>query len=178
MPWTRLRSQDVTISSTTTSRLHHIHGFCASDRAFAAVVYLYTEYSNGDVDVQLVASKTRVAPLKRQTIPRLELLGALVLARLVDKVYQGFDYITSFTWGYIMDRFIYHSLLDPKFESMETIYPESSQRNQGTDIWVSLEALSRRVKSGRFTVKRMYRSRAERFNDRVERTSVFKVYSR
>ena len=34
----------------------------------------------------LVASKTRVAPLRGQTIPRLELLGAVILARLVKHV--------------------------------------------------------------------------------------------
>lgn len=32
--------------------------------------------------VRLIASKTRVAPLKKQTIPRLELSAALILARL------------------------------------------------------------------------------------------------
>ena len=34
----------------------------------------------------LMASKTRVAPLKPQTVPRLELLGALLLARLMTSV--------------------------------------------------------------------------------------------
>ena len=34
----------------------------------------------------LVTSKTRVAPLKAQTIPRLELLGSLILSRLMNRV--------------------------------------------------------------------------------------------
>ena len=33
---------------------------------------------------QLVASKTRVVPVKKQSIPMLELLGAVILARLVN----------------------------------------------------------------------------------------------
>ena len=71
-------------------RTHEIHGFCdASDLAFAAVVYLRTAHSNGDIEVNLIASKTRVAPIKRQTIPRLELLGANILARLVDSIIQS-----------------------------------------------------------------------------------------
>ena len=62
--------------------LHHeIHGFSdASERAYAAVVYLKTEHANGNIDVKLIAAKTRVAPLSKQSIPRLELLGALTVS--------------------------------------------------------------------------------------------------
>ena len=64
-----------------------LHDFCdASERAYAAVVFVRNTYSNGQVEVRLVASKERVAPIKRQTIPRLELLGALILSRLVSKL--------------------------------------------------------------------------------------------
>ena len=64
-----------------------LHGFSdASERAYAAVVYIRSTYSDGQAEVRLVASKSRVTPIKRQTIPRLELLGALILARLVDKL--------------------------------------------------------------------------------------------
>ena len=55
------------------------YGFSdASERAYAAVVYIRSTYSDGQVEVRLVASKSRVTPIKRQTIPRLELLGALI----------------------------------------------------------------------------------------------------
>ena len=64
-----------------------LHGFCdASERAFAAVVYLRSVCEDGSVEVSLVASKTRVSPKKRQSIPRLELLGALVLSRLANSI--------------------------------------------------------------------------------------------
>ena len=36
--------------------------------------------------MSLVSSKTRVAPIKKQTTPRLELLGALLLARLIKSI--------------------------------------------------------------------------------------------
>ena len=70
-----------------------LHGFSdASERAYPAVVYIRSTYSDGQVEVRLVASKSRVAPIKRQTIPRLELLGALILARLVNKLKSlGFE---------------------------------------------------------------------------------------
>ena len=64
-----------------------LHGFSdASERAYAAVVYIRSTYSDGQVEVRLQASKSRVASIKRQTIPRLELLGALMLARLINKL--------------------------------------------------------------------------------------------
>ena len=61
-------------------------GFCdASIHAYAAVVYLVTK-TDVSTSVQFVVSKTRVAPLQTQTIPRLELLSALLLSRLVVSV--------------------------------------------------------------------------------------------
>ena len=63
-----------------------IHGFGdASKKAYCAVVYLVYETTNG-VHTTLLCSKTRVAPLKELTIPRLELLSARILAVLVDTV--------------------------------------------------------------------------------------------
>lgn len=54
-----------------------LHGFRdTSEQAIAAVVYLRTVYEAGDVDVRLIASKTKVAPLKKQSITRLELMSA------------------------------------------------------------------------------------------------------
>ena len=59
---------------------HELHGFSdASHKAYAAVVYLRSEHANGDIEVNLVASKSRVAPMKRQSIPLLELLGACLV---------------------------------------------------------------------------------------------------
>jgi len=63
-----------------------LHGFCdASKHAYAAVVYLVLKSPMGQT-VRFIASKTRVSPLKPQTIPRLELLSALLLARLMTSV--------------------------------------------------------------------------------------------
>lgn len=61
-----------------------IHGFSdASLLAMAAVLYVRVCDKNHHFLVPLVCSKTRVAPLKRLTIPRLELTAALILTRLV-----------------------------------------------------------------------------------------------
>ena len=54
-------------------------GFCdASPKAYAGVVYILLETSSGH-SIKFVASKTRVAPIQHQTIPRLELLSTATL---------------------------------------------------------------------------------------------------
>ncbi|GFS60007.1 DUF1758 domain-containing protein [Trichonephila clavipes] len=64
-----------------------IHGFSdASERAYAAAVYIKCFNESGQSQTRLLCSKSRVAPLKTLTIPRLELSAALLLSRLVKKV--------------------------------------------------------------------------------------------
>ncbi|UYV73041.1 hypothetical protein LAZ67_10001650 [Cordylochernes scorpioides] len=64
-----------------------LHGFCdSSEVAYAAVFYIRSHLKSGQVKVSLIASKTRVAPLKMISIPRLELCAALLLATLYDTI--------------------------------------------------------------------------------------------
>ena len=61
-----------------------LHGFSdASEDAYAGVVYMRMVDSNRKVHTSLVMSKTKVAPIKRLSIPRLELCGAQLLTRLL-----------------------------------------------------------------------------------------------
>jgi hypothetical protein len=61
-----------------------LHGFSdASECGYAAVVYSRCEQATGDVIVSQLIAKTRVSPLKRVTLPRLELCAAHLLAQLV-----------------------------------------------------------------------------------------------
>lgn len=69
-----------------------IHGFSdASNVAMAAVVYVRVTKEDGTVFVRLISSKTRVAPLKRLTIPRLELTAAMLLTRLITHVKNALE---------------------------------------------------------------------------------------
>ncbi|XP_046556868.1 uncharacterized protein LOC124266100 [Haliotis rubra] len=62
-----------------------IHVFCdASERIYGAVAYLRTTMKDQTVSVTFIAARSRVAPKKQQTIPRLELSAALTGAQLAD----------------------------------------------------------------------------------------------
>ena len=65
----------------------YLHGFGdASKKAYCAMVYFVYRTKDGKAHVRLVASKTRVAPLKELSIPRLELMSARILAQLMHTV--------------------------------------------------------------------------------------------
>ncbi|XP_033232118.1 uncharacterized protein LOC117183071 [Belonocnema kinseyi] len=66
-----------------------IHGFSdASQQALAAVVYLRSIDQDEKVHTSLICSKTKVAPLKRLTITRLELSAVVLLTKLVHHIVQ------------------------------------------------------------------------------------------
>ena len=62
----------------------------ASEKAYGCCIYLKTFDENGPY-VTLVTSKVRVAPLKKVTLPRLELLSALLGARLLKFVISALE---------------------------------------------------------------------------------------
>lgn len=88
-----------------------LHGFGdAFEKAYSAVGYLVLETGSRNYPV-LVTFKTRVAPLAKQSIPRLGLLSGVILARLassvkealqsqvqIDKTYLWLDSKTAIYW--------------------------------------------------------------------------------
>ncbi|XP_062704364.1 uncharacterized protein LOC134286719 [Aedes albopictus] len=63
----------------------------ASEKALGACVYVRTEDSSGRIKVALLLSKSRIAPLKTQTIPRLELRAATLAAEMFSQVTEAID---------------------------------------------------------------------------------------
>ncbi|CAB4013065.1 Hypothetical predicted protein [Paramuricea clavata] len=63
-----------------------LHGFCDSSKELYCAVVYFRLVSRDDVKVSFLASKTKVAPLKVLTIPKLELLGCLLLSRLLNQI--------------------------------------------------------------------------------------------
>ena len=92
--WKKWRSELPILTSTHLERCYYlkdeilehveVHGFSdASEEAYAAVTYLRSTYTSGKTHVSLIMAKSKVAPIKRQSIPRLELCGALMLSRIL-----------------------------------------------------------------------------------------------
>nr|XP_037870339.1 uncharacterized protein LOC110386617 [Bombyx mori] len=64
-----------------------LHGFSdGSNDAYSAVVYLRATDHYGNVRVSLITARTKVSPIKQISIPRLELCGAVLVARLLSEV--------------------------------------------------------------------------------------------
>lgn len=73
-----LKQQD--FGKITSASLHH---FCdASESGYGTVSYLRKTNQDNEVHVALVMAKTRVAPLKQVTIPRMELAAAVLAVRI------------------------------------------------------------------------------------------------
>lgn len=76
-------------------------GFCdSSETAYGAVIYFRVTDRDDVVSVYLVCSKARVAPLKRTSLPRLELCAAVLLADLYNFVRSIFPIIKEvYLWS-------------------------------------------------------------------------------
>ncbi|GFX57649.1 uncharacterized protein TNCV_2676351 [Trichonephila clavipes] len=57
-----------------------------SKKCYGAVIYCRSQSPDGATAVKLVTSKSRVAPVKSVTMPRLELCAAVLLAKLMKRV--------------------------------------------------------------------------------------------
>ena len=93
-----------------------LHGFCdASQKAYSGVIYLRMTDSEGKHHSSIVVAKTKVAPIRKLTIPKLELCGAALVTRLIqhastvleiptDDVYLWTDSTIVLSWLSINPR--------------------------------------------------------------------------
>lgn len=75
------------VNTRADDQMVELQGYCdASLAAYAAVVYLRVVDFQGNIKISLVTSRTRVSPVKQQSVPRLELMGAVLLSELLVEV--------------------------------------------------------------------------------------------
>ena len=60
-----------------------LHHFCdASMSAYGSVCYLHAVNTEGKIHCSLLLGKSRLAPIRQMTIPRLELSAAVIAVRM------------------------------------------------------------------------------------------------
>ena len=76
--------------------LPQLHGFSdGGNDAYGTCVFIYWPTSTG-ICTRLVAAKAFVAPLKHKTTPRLKLMGAVVMGRLIAEIGKALSYQFEF----------------------------------------------------------------------------------
>lgn len=76
-----------------------LHGFSdACEEAFGANIYVKTTNEIGNSTIELIVAKSRVAPIKKVRLPRLELCGGVLLANLIDMVKTELGIDTIYCW--------------------------------------------------------------------------------
>ena len=78
-----------------------LHLFCeASEKTFASAAYIRIEEENNNARCHLLMAKSRVAPLKSITLPRLELQGAVMAVRMKETLIMELDlnFQDTFFW--------------------------------------------------------------------------------
>lgn len=97
--WLQFKSElsqlkEISIPRLVTLRNYNyieLHGFGdSSEKAYGVAVYIKTIAYN-KVNTHLLVAKSRVAPLKKLSLPRLEFCSSLLLAQLVDKILKSIN---------------------------------------------------------------------------------------
>ncbi|XP_044756884.1 uncharacterized protein LOC123315299 [Coccinella septempunctata] len=100
--WSQCRSelsdlQELQISRrlSLSSRVRcELHGFGdASERGYAAVAYFRFLNTAGEVSISFICAKSKVAPIRRISLPRLELCASLLLAKLISFIKSTYSSI-------------------------------------------------------------------------------------
>ncbi|XP_049864838.1 uncharacterized protein LOC126366021 isoform X2 [Pectinophora gossypiella] len=102
--WRRFKSQLSSLSSLSIPRRMvesftslQLHGFCdASEKGYCAVIYCRVVKNDSTIVVRLCCAKSKVAPLRRCSVPRLELLAAVLLSNLIASFKKALDGFYNF----------------------------------------------------------------------------------
>ena len=92
----------------------------ASEDAFGACAYARWEKKDGSYESRLIAAKSRLAPIKRITMPRLELNGALMAARIQQFIVSELPSIQFRRKYFIVDSEIVRAMIQKESYGFKT----------------------------------------------------------
>ncbi|XP_055623484.1 uncharacterized protein LOC129766910 [Toxorhynchites rutilus septentrionalis] len=91
-----------------------LHTFSdASEAAYGACTYIRCEDTKGNITVHLLSSKSKVSPLKRITLARLELCAAVLAAQLHNRIKQAIEVNISASYFWSDSSVTLHWLKSP-----------------------------------------------------------------
>ncbi|XP_059217641.1 uncharacterized protein LOC131994780 [Stomoxys calcitrans] len=122
---------------TSTTTKFELHGFSdASEKAYSAVIFIKCE-----MRVTLLTAKSKVNPIKnKKTLPKLELCGAHLLARLLNRAEKIIGRETNvFAWtdstitlGWIQNNRSKDKFIKNKVQDINVLVPTATWRYVGT----------------------------------------------
>lgn len=115
--WIRLKDSIIYFENICIPRNLHIlsdfeiHCFCdASSLAYAAVIYCVSRQNGSN---NIIAAKTKVAPIKVLSMPRMELCAATLLCRLYNSVKSSLNIQTTNVYAWTDSQIVLHWLSSP-----------------------------------------------------------------
>ena len=121
-----------------------MHTFCdASEKGYCTTVYLVVD-SEKEVTSNLLTAKCRLAPLKKLTIPRLELTSAKIgatITKVVQNALQNWDLGETHIWMdsltalyWLQNKGVWKSFVNNRVKETLTLVPMANWHHVPTDL--------------------------------------------
>jgi Pao retrotransposon peptidase/Family of unknown function (DUF5641) len=105
-----------------------LHVFCdASERAYATCIYTRVNSRGGKILTNLVCAKSRVAPLKNESVQRLELIGCVLGTRLLSATNIVYKVPQERVFYYTDSRNSLYWINTPAYKQKTYVYNRSSE---------------------------------------------------
>ena len=92
-----------------------------SQSAFCALAYLRSTMKDGSFQCRLISGKTRVAPTKKISVPRMELMGAITGIRLADTITRGLRFPVGRRWFFTDNSAVLAMIQKPSGSFLEFV---------------------------------------------------------
>jgi hypothetical protein len=120
-----------TILSECKLQMHHFAD--ASEHGYGTVSYLRAEYPDGNVQCSFIMGKSRNAPVKFTSVPRLELQAAVLATRMNNSIRSELDLNIENTRYWTDSAIVLHYLRNPNLR-LQTFVANRVQEIRKTQV--------------------------------------------